>query len=104
MKVTTALEKVLRILAADPQGKHWGYDLMQAAGLKSGTLYPMLSRLQDEGFVTSEWDADDRGGPRRKYYLLTETGERFCRVTLAAIDAEAARNEFVRLKPGIAAQ
>lgn len=90
MKVTNALEKVLRILASDPQAKHWGYGLMKAAGLKSGTLYPMLSRLQDEGYVTCEWHE------RRKYYLLTKSGEEFCRVTLAVIDAEAVRSQFTR--------
>ena len=49
MKLTAPLERVLRVLVADPSAQHYGYDLMKAARLPSGTLYPMLARLQQEG-------------------------------------------------------
>jgi len=41
--------------------------------VKGGTLYPLLSRLESAGLVTTQWRAGD-GGPGRKYYLLTDGG------------------------------
>ena len=38
MKLTGPLERVLRVLVADPAAQHYGYDLMKAARLPSGTL------------------------------------------------------------------
>lgn len=91
MKLTRPLERVLRAFLADPAAPRYGYDLMRAARLPSGTLYPMLARLQDEGLVTSEWEAradgDGDGGaggrPPRKYYRLTGEGVRVARLELA---------------------
>jgi DNA-binding PadR family transcriptional regulator len=74
------------VLTADPSAQHYGYDLMKAARLPSGTLYPMLARLQQDGLVESEWEAqrDDAGGrPPRKYYQLTAEGLRVARLELA---------------------
>jgi len=88
VKLTKPLERVLRALLADPDQPRYGYDLMQAARLPSGTLYPMLARLQDEGLVISEWesrdnDDDSSGRPPRKYYRLTGEGVRVARLELA---------------------
>lgn len=86
MKLTPPLERVLRVLVADPAAPHYGYDLMKAAKLPSGTLYPMLARLQQEGLVDSQWEeqrADAGGRPPRKYYRLTAEGARVARLELA---------------------
>ena len=87
MKLTPPLERVLRVLVADPAASHYGYDLMKATRLPSGTLYPMLARLQRDGLVDSVWEsrpADSGGRPPRKYYRLTAEGARTARVELAA--------------------
>jgi DNA-binding IclR family transcriptional regulator len=47
---------MLQAFLEDPAAPRYGYDLMKAAGLKSGTLYPMLSRLEHEKLVTSGWE------------------------------------------------
>jgi PadR family transcriptional regulator, regulatory protein PadR len=86
MQLTAPLERVLRVLIADPTAPHYGYDLMKAARLASGTLYPMLARLQRQGLVESEWeprDGDAGGRPPRKYYRLTGEGLRVARLALA---------------------
>jgi PadR family transcriptional regulator, regulatory protein PadR len=86
VKLTGPLERVLRVLIADPSAQHYGYDLMKAAKLPSGTLYPMLARLQQDGIVESEWEAqrEDAGGrPPRRYYRLTAEGLRVARIELA---------------------
>ena len=86
MKLTAPLERVLRVLVADPAAPHYGYDLMKVARLPSGTLYPMLARLQQEGLVDSQWEdqrPDAGGRPPRKYYRLTAEGARVARLDLA---------------------
>lgn len=86
MKLTGSLERVLRVFLADVSAQRYGYDLMKAAKLPSGTLYPMLARLEDEGLVTSEWQSlpgDGSGRPPRKYYQLTGEGIRVARLELA---------------------
>jgi PadR family transcriptional regulator, regulatory protein PadR len=90
VKLTGPLERVLRVLLADPTAEHYGYDLMKATRLPSGTLYPMLARLQQEGLVRSEWEEQrpDAGGrPPRKYYRLTAEGARVARLELAQTPA-----------------
>jgi PadR family transcriptional regulator, regulatory protein PadR len=91
MKLTGPLERVLRVFLADTSARRYGYDLMKAARLPSGTLYPMLARLHDQGLVTSEWEPppdDAAGRPPRKYYQLTGEGIRVARLELAqAADA-----------------
>jgi PadR family transcriptional regulator, regulatory protein PadR len=92
VKLTGPLERVLRVMTADPSAPHYGYDLMKAAKLPSGTLYPMLARLQEDGLVDSEWEAQrqDAGGrPPRKYYRLTAEGLRVARLALAQVASAA---------------
>jgi PadR family transcriptional regulator, regulatory protein PadR len=92
VKMTGPLERVLRVFLADVSAPRYGYDLMKAARLPSGTLYPMLARLQDEGLVATQWEQqreDAAGRPPRKYYRLTGEGARIARLELAQA---AARN------------
>ena len=88
MRMTASLERVLRAFLEDPAIPRYGYDLMKAAGLKSGTLYPMLGRLEDEKLVTSAWETPQQDGQRpRKYYRLTGEGIRVARLELAQVSA-----------------
>jgi PadR family transcriptional regulator, regulatory protein PadR len=67
---------VLRVVADGPT---YGYAIagrLADAGLgsvKGGTLYPILTRLEADGLVTSSWEAGD-GGPGRKFFTLTDAG------------------------------
>lgn len=67
---------VLRILADGPT---YGYEIaarLADAGLgtlKGGTLYPLLGRFEESGWVEVEWRPGE-GGPGRKYYSLTGAG------------------------------
>jgi PadR family transcriptional regulator, regulatory protein PadR len=93
MKLTGPLERVLRAFLADPSVPRYGYDLMKASGLPSGTLYPLLSRLQEQRLVTSAWEpagTDSSGRPARRYYWLTDEGIETGRQELAR--ASAARS------------
>jgi DNA-binding PadR family transcriptional regulator len=101
VKLTAPLERVLRVFLADVSARHYGYDLMKAAKLPSGTLYPMLARLQDQGLVASQWEPqpdDAAGRPPRKYYQLTGEGVRVARLELAQA-ASTARGAAARRVP-----
>ena len=52
-----------------------GYPLMKATGLRSGTLYPLLMRMTEQGLVEAEWQApNEPGRPPRHAYRLTTAG------------------------------
>jgi DNA-binding PadR family transcriptional regulator len=74
MTYQTAL--VLEALAA---GRHHGFDVMDATDLPSGTVYPILRRLDEDGLVRSKWEKDAvarrEQRPARRYYELTTAGE-----------------------------
>jgi DNA-binding PadR family transcriptional regulator len=59
---------------ANPAGRHWGFELMKCTGLASGTIYPLLARLEGFGWLDSGWDEQANSGPRRRYYQLTQDG------------------------------
>lgn len=91
MKLTGPLERVLRAFVADPAKPRYGYDLMKASGLPSGTLYPMLGRLQEQGLVSSAWEPTGADGrPARRYYQLTDEGMETARQELARASAARA--------------
>lgn len=54
-----------------------GYELMKETGLLSGTLYPLLMRMTDQGLVEAMWQAPEQSGrPPRHAYRLTAEGVR----------------------------
>ncbi|MDA7787697.1 PadR family transcriptional regulator [Sphingomonadaceae bacterium] len=58
-----------------PQKWQYGYDLIEETGLKSGTLYPLLIRLRDQGYLESEWRPSPQASrPPRHVYRLTKSG------------------------------
>ena len=65
---------VLRAMAVDPSRWRHGYDLCTELGLKSGSLYPILIRLADRGFLESSWEQAETGKPPRHVYRLTGAG------------------------------
>ena len=66
---------LLEALAAQPQQWRHGYDLMKETGLSSGTLYPLLIRITDQGLIEAEWrEPAQPGRPARHAYRLTQAG------------------------------
>jgi PadR family transcriptional regulator, regulatory protein PadR len=79
MRRTRALLAVAIALMEDPDGRHWGYELSKRSGIRSGVMYPLLTRLLDEGWLTDGWEDPrliDQKRPPRRYYQLTEDGRR----------------------------
>jgi len=67
--------KVLTVLNEDHEAEHYGLGLMRATGLRSGIMYPILSRLEDDGWLQARWEERDEPGPRRRLYRLTKLGK-----------------------------
>jgi PadR family transcriptional regulator PadR len=100
MRMTAALERVFRVFLDDPAAQRYGYDLMKAARLPSGTLYPLLARLQARGLVASSWETPRQDGERpRRYYRLTGEGIEVARLELAQLSARRRRVPGRRARP-----
>ena len=66
---------VLELLLESPRSWHYGYALSQRTGLKSGTLYPILVRLAEQGWLDTQWsESEEPGRPPRHTYRLTAEG------------------------------
>ncbi len=66
---------VLRALLDAHPGSVHGYQLSKATALRSGTLYPILQRLHEQGYLQAEWEPSTQPGrPPRHAYTLTDRG------------------------------
>lgn len=93
-QVTTAVAKVLSAFLAHPDADRYGLELMRDTGHPSGTLYPILVRLQRAGWVTSTWEEIDparEGRPARRYYRLTPQGQAVAERELADLRRQVFR-------------
>lgn len=94
MRHTDALVKVARALCARPSDRHWGYPLTKVTGLRSGALYPILTRMLAEGWLVDGWEEIDPAvakRPPRRYYELTADGLRELGAVVRRAELEEAR-------------
>lgn len=87
LRMTLQTEAVLRVLLDEPGSLHYGLEISKAAGLPSGSLYPILARLERAGWVTSSWEEisqSEAGRPRRRYYSLTPDGAAWAESAITA--------------------
>jgi DNA-binding PadR family transcriptional regulator len=60
------------VLAALLDGCAYGYAITEQTGLQSGTVIPILHRLEAHGWVAVDWETlQPAGRPKRRYYRLT---------------------------------
>src|SRR4051794_8701635 len=99
-RMTIPTQLVLRALLAVPTDELYGMEVGEAAGLASGTVHPILARLEGLGWVESrgeQIDASVEGRPPRRYYRMTAAGADAARTALnRAYRPTAARS---RLRP-----
>jgi len=85
----------LRVLQAVDAGAEYGFDIIDATGLPSGTVYPALSRHEQDGYVRSSWEdpvkAHRERRPPRRYYRVTAEGRRALAAVLDLLGAQTAR-------------
>jgi PadR family transcriptional regulator, regulatory protein PadR len=78
--------RVLQLLLEEPTAWHYGYEISQQTGLRSGTLYPILIRLADQGWLETRWAEPQRQGrPARHTYRLTQIGVRAASALVAEV-------------------
>lgn len=85
MNKTYTTAQVARALMSDPDGRHWGTDIRKRSGVRTGTLYPILWRMLEAGWLEDDWEdrAQAVSRPPRRYYKITASGK----VALAALAA-----------------
>ncbi|WP_066362020.1 helix-turn-helix domain-containing protein [Herbidospora mongoliensis] len=76
IRLTSATLDVLRVFQDAGSADVYGLQLVADTGRPSGTVYPLLSRLEEAGWIEGHWEGDgSRGrGPRRRYYRVTQEG------------------------------
>jgi PadR family transcriptional regulator PadR len=102
--MTLPTQLVLRALLEQPTRELYGLELCALAGLASGTIHPILARLEGIGWLESRWETDvdphQAGRPRRRYYRLTPDGAARARNALAR--AHTSVTALPGLRPGLA--
>jgi DNA-binding PadR family transcriptional regulator len=84
MRITGPTIRVLQYFLADPARERYGYELLQSTGIKSGSLYPILNRLETAQWIDGVWrESPHPGRPRRRSYKLTGLGQRQAKIILS---------------------
>jgi DNA-binding PadR family transcriptional regulator len=96
-RLTRTTTRALLAFLETPGSWRYGYELMKVADLSSGTLYPLLARLAEDGWLESRWEeAELPGKPPRQLYRLTATGRTQARHTLERAQASWLRSPRTR--------
>ena len=91
VQITATVAKALRAFLDDPTAPRYGMELIKTTGLPSGTIYPVLARLEHAGWLVSEKEDIDpllEGRPPRRYYTLSPEGAARARREVAALAEE----------------
>ena len=84
VRISLQTLQVLEAFLENPTDELSGADVQKRSRIASGTLYPILLRLESAGWFVSRWesiDPSEAGRPRRRLYRLTSTGlKRACEV------------------------
>ena len=79
------------VLNAIHRGRRYGFEIMEATGMPSGTVYPALRKLEKNGLIHAQWERETvaraERRPARRYYQVTSSGQ-------AALDAAGTRYRF----------
>jgi DNA-binding PadR family transcriptional regulator len=86
-RMTLQVQLVARALLEAGEAESYGLQLCAVTGLPSGTVYPIIARLEQAGWLDSWWEDPVRhtteGRPRRRYYRLSQDGAQTARLALA---------------------
>lgn len=72
---TRQTRAILDVLMSSKIQQHYGYSIMASTGLTSSTVYPILNRMEADGWVVATWHRAPKGPPR-KVYKMTDYGMR----------------------------
>ena len=97
-RMTAPTRAVLEVFLSDPEAPRYGLEIGSHAVLPSGTVHPILARLEGLGWLDSGWEDVDPtvvGRPRRRFYRLTAAGAAQAE---AAIEAADARRSYLKAR------
>lgn len=101
--MTLPTQLVLRAMLMEPTAEMYGLQVCAEAGLPSGTIHPILARLEGFGWLESRWEdgtsAQQEGRPRRRYYRLTVDGAERARIALAQATTSVSAIAALQTKP-----
>jgi len=99
-KMTIPTRLVVATLMEDPTREMYGLEICAASGLATGTIHPILARLEKAGWLVSRWETIDtslEGRPRRRYYKLNP--DALAHVQAAVHRADTKTPALARLLP-----
>lgn len=105
VRITATVGKVLRVFLEEVTEPRYGFELMQRTGLASGTLYPILARLEAAGWLTSHLEDIDPAierRPARRFYRISQAAATIARDELTALSRQLqppSAQRSVRLHP-----
>jgi PadR family transcriptional regulator, regulatory protein PadR len=91
LDITPKMAIVLKVFLEDPGQPRYGFELMKLTGMASGSLYPMLARLEGAGWLSrGRENVDPRaaGRPARTNYTITGAAVAAARIQLAALSRQ----------------
>lgn len=91
LDLTPKMAAVIKAFLEDPQQARYGFELMRLTGQPSGTLYPILAKLEHAGWLTGgkeEIDPKAEGRPPRRFYKITGAAVPAARTQLAALSEQ----------------
>jgi PadR family transcriptional regulator PadR len=77
VRITIQTLKVLGVLLGNPSAGYYGLEISKLSALPTGSIYPILTRLETAGWITSSWEEINEsaeGRRRRRYYQLSPQG------------------------------
>jgi PadR family transcriptional regulator, regulatory protein PadR len=87
-RLSAAGLKVLRYFLSELGRRRSGAEIASVTKVGSGTLYPLLARLESAGWLSSEWETlspSELGRPRKRFYQLTGLGQSRARTALSDV-------------------
>lgn len=94
-RITLQTLMVLKVLLEEPSADRYGLEIADAAHLATGSVYPILIRLEKAGWLASYWESADpsmEGRPRRRFYRLTGAGAERARRILQDLEPSTSPN------------
>jgi PadR family transcriptional regulator PadR len=102
LDITPKMATVLKVFLKDPDQPRYGFELMKLTGMASGSLYPMLARLEGAGWLTRGKEVIDPrtvGRPARTHYRITGAAASAAHIQLAELSERFRPPVSGRLRP-----
>ncbi len=101
LELTPKMAAVLKVFLESPEQPRYGFELMRLTGQPSGTLYPILAKLEQAGWLTGgkeDIDPSTVGRPPRRFYRINGAAARAAHNQLVALSERYRPPVFSRVR------